>query len=211
MKALKPETLLAYLRRGTAMLHLDARREGVQVPARHAQDPHLRLDLDLRYRGIALELDREGVWSTLSFQGSDSRCRVPWQAIFGMTLSATGEGEVWLEDLPVEVLGAMKAHRSPDLSGRPSLQPLRRLGARPRTRAALFSVSAVAALAFAARGQWAWAAPFAGAALLAGSAWRGAASRDAEATALYERFLATDGEDTKTGRVESPPPSSAPG
>src|SRR5438132_12051630 len=45
----KKETLLAYLARGIAMVHLDARRAGVVVPSQYSMDAHLRLNLSYRY------------------------------------------------------------------------------------------------------------------------------------------------------------------
>ena len=103
----KQETLLAYLERGIAMLHLDARRKGVQVPAQHADDPHLRLNLSYRYGIPDLHVDDGEVVATLSFRGRGFQCRVPWSAIFGITSQSTGEGQVWPEDLPSEVMSAL--------------------------------------------------------------------------------------------------------
>ena len=112
----KKETLLAYLERGIAMLHLDARRKGVQVPAQHVEDPHLRLNLSYRYGIPDLHVDDGEVVATLSFRGRGFQCRVPWSAIFGITSQSTGEGQVWPEDLPSEVMSAL-AHEGGDDDG----------------------------------------------------------------------------------------------
>ncbi len=138
----KKETLLAYLERGIAMLHLDARRKGVQVPAQHADDPHLRLNLSYRYGIPDLRVDDHEVVATLSFRGRGCQCRVPWSAIFGVTSQSTGEGQVWPEDLPSEVVSALSQEGGDDdgdgSEGEDDL-PTRRgaaLSQRPRKRGA---------------------------------------------------------------------------
>ncbi|MCA1827432.1 MAG: ClpXP protease specificity-enhancing factor SspB [Myxococcales bacterium] len=114
----KKRTLLGYLERGIAMLHLDARRPGVAVPRQYAHDPHLRLNLSYRYQIPDLEVGDEQVHATLSFGGRPFHCIVPWEAIFGIT-SETGDGQVWPEDLPVEVVEAAaetESRRGPSLA-----------------------------------------------------------------------------------------------
>jgi stringent starvation protein B len=103
----KRQTLLSYLQRGVAMVHLDARRPGVVVPERYLGDAHLRLNLSYRYSIPDLEIDDRRVQATLSFGGHHFHCVLPWPAIFGITSSAGGDGQVWPEDLPVEVVQTM--------------------------------------------------------------------------------------------------------
>src|SRR5581483_3678933 len=103
----KKETLLAYLARGVAMVHLDARRPGVSVPPQYATDAHLRLNLSYRYSIPDLEVGDSGVEATLSFGGRPFHCVLPWVSIFGITSNGTGDGQVWPEDLPVEVVHTM--------------------------------------------------------------------------------------------------------
>src|SRR5438477_4041874 len=105
--ATKKETLLAFLARGVAMVHLDARRPGVIVPPQYATDAHLRLNLSYRYSIPDLEVSDEDVSATLSFGGRPFRCTLPWGAVFGITSHGTGDGQVWPEDLPVEVVHTM--------------------------------------------------------------------------------------------------------
>jgi stringent starvation protein B len=98
----KKETLLAFLARGVAMVHLDARRPGVVVPSEFAGDPHLRLNLSYRYGIPDLDIGDERVQATLSFHGRPFQCLLPWPAVFAVTSHQTGEGQVWPEDLPTE-------------------------------------------------------------------------------------------------------------
>jgi stringent starvation protein B len=100
----KKETLLAFLARGVTMIHLDARRPGVMVPAQYADDAHLRLNLSYRYSIPDLDINDRHVQATLSFSGRPFRCILPWEAVFGITSHGTGDGQVWPEDLPVEVM-----------------------------------------------------------------------------------------------------------
>jgi stringent starvation protein B len=103
----KKETLLAYLSRGIAMVHLDARRPGVVVPPQYTMDAHLRLNLSYRYGIPDLDISDQRVQATLSFAGRPFRCIIPWGSVFGITCHGTGDGQVWPEDLPVEVVHTM--------------------------------------------------------------------------------------------------------
>ena len=99
----KKQTLLQYLQRGVAMVHLDARRAGVVVPSRYAEEAHLRLNLSYRYSIPDFEIDERRIQATLSFSGAPFQCILPWESIFGIT-SHAGDGQVWPEDLPTEVM-----------------------------------------------------------------------------------------------------------
>ena len=107
------------------MIHLDARRPGVIVPPQYTGDAHLRLNLSYRYSIPDLEVSDEHVQATLSFGGRPFRCTLPWASVFGITSHGTGDGQVWPEDLPVEVMHAtsparpetdLPARRRPTLS-----------------------------------------------------------------------------------------------
>src|SRR6266481_798123 len=73
----KKQTLLQYLQRGVAMVHLDARRPGVVVPPQYARDAHLRLNLSYRYSIPDLEVFDDRIQATLSFGGRPFRCILP--------------------------------------------------------------------------------------------------------------------------------------
>lgn len=100
----KKQTLLSFLGRGVAMVHLDARRPGVVVPRQFEGEAHLRLNLSYRYSIPDLIIDEKHVQATLSFGGRPFQCQMPWSAVFGITSSASGDGQVWPEDLPTEVM-----------------------------------------------------------------------------------------------------------
>jgi stringent starvation protein B len=121
----KKETLLAYLARGIAMVHLDARRPGVVVPTQYAMDAHLRLNLSYRYGIPDFDVSDERIQATLSFGGRSFRCILPWASVFGITSHGTGDGQVWPEDLPVEVVHTMSERgaqkREKPAPSRPSL------------------------------------------------------------------------------------------
>jgi stringent starvation protein B len=109
----KRETLLGFLARGVAMIHLDARRPGVIVPPQYTGDAHLRLNVSYRYSIPDLDISEERVQATLSFGGRPFHCVLPWASVFGITSHGTGDGQVWPEDLPVEVVHSMHAPTPP--------------------------------------------------------------------------------------------------
>ena len=116
----KKQTLLAFLARGVAMVHLDARRPGVLVPEQFKSDAHLRLNLSYRYGLPDFEVGDEQVTATLSFSGRPFLCVLPWDAVFAVTSSGTAEGQVWPEDLPTDADRAF-AQRQPVPKPRPQL------------------------------------------------------------------------------------------
>jgi stringent starvation protein B len=120
----KRQTMLHFLERGVAMVHLDARKGGVIVPPQYAEEPHLRLNLSYRYNIPDLEMSDRNIQATLSFGGRPFQCLLPWTSIFGIT-SHAGEGQVWPEDLPGEVMEGIATKRDPrapsGVKGRPAL------------------------------------------------------------------------------------------
>ncbi len=86
------------------MIHLDPRRDGVQVPGHLKDDPVLRLNLAYGFNIPGLHVDDQGVFAMLSFGGHRFGCTLPWVAVFALTMPEEAHrGVVWPEDLPTEL------------------------------------------------------------------------------------------------------------
>jgi stringent starvation protein B len=99
----KKDRLLAALERGMVMVHLDARRPGVIVPAELRCESHLRLHLSYRFDPFDLSVGEWGMRSTLSFSGKQFTVAVPWSALFAITSKVTHEFWMFPEDMPTEL------------------------------------------------------------------------------------------------------------
>jgi stringent starvation protein B len=100
----KKERLLAALDQGMVMIHLDARRPGVLVPAQLRGEMHLRLNLSYRFDPPDLTVGEWGVRCTLSFSGSRFTVAVPWSALFAISSHVTKEYWTYPDDIPTEFL-----------------------------------------------------------------------------------------------------------
>ncbi len=100
----KRTTLLRLLEDGMTMIHLDPQVAGVKLPKSLASDPFVNLNLSYRFHIDDFDVGEETVSATLSFGGSLFYVVVPYRAIFGMTLHATGESFFWPEDAPPVVV-----------------------------------------------------------------------------------------------------------
>jgi len=126
----KKDVLLGLLEKTSVLVHLDARREDVQVPKHLKSNAQLilQLGLDLPVPIRDLDVSDEGVSCTLSFQRTPFFCVLPYPAIFAMVSEDGGKAMVWPEDVPVEVaraaeaearkLGLIKSDKSTDGSPR---------------------------------------------------------------------------------------------
>jgi stringent starvation protein B len=100
----KKERLLAALDQGMVMIHLDARRPGVLVPAPLRTELHLRLNLSYRFDPPDLTVGEWGIRCTLSFSGSRFTVAVPWSALFAISSHVTKEYWTYPDDMPAELL-----------------------------------------------------------------------------------------------------------
>ena len=132
----KQEAFLALLAEGWTSLHLDARRDGVIVPAHLKSESHLVLQYghDLPIPIVDLEVNEHGVSATLSFARSPSITVVPWSAVYVVT-SADGRGVLYHEDIPgdVSIVAAGAADPESDDKSRISTTQLDPVGERPPT------------------------------------------------------------------------------
>ncbi len=94
----------ALLLRGSVFVHMDPRREEVEVPPWLKDQPQLVLQvgLDMPVPIPDLRIDDKGVFGTLSFNRAPFTCRVPWKHVFAL-VGEDGRGMVWPEDLPDEI------------------------------------------------------------------------------------------------------------
>jgi stringent starvation protein B len=100
----KKERLLGALDKGMVMIHLDARRPGVLVPANLREEAHLRLNLSYRFDPPDLSVGEWGIRSTLSFNNVRFTIAVPWSALFAITSYATREFWLYADDMPRELV-----------------------------------------------------------------------------------------------------------
>ena len=101
--ATKKNVLEQLLEQGMVLVALDARVEGVDVPAHLGKDPQLRLNLSFRF-GLPMVVDEWGVAATLTFAGIPYNCRFPWTAIFLMVSHVSGQPYLFPDDIPAELL-----------------------------------------------------------------------------------------------------------
>lgn len=98
----KIEVFETYMKGDHALLHIDSRKEGVQVPAQHRDNPSLTLKVSYLFRGETLH-DETGITSYLKFSGEYTQCVLPWEAIWGIT-SSEGDTRLWPQDMPKELV-----------------------------------------------------------------------------------------------------------
>jgi hypothetical protein len=84
------------------LLHLDARRSGVEVPAHLKDNPALALKVSYLFQGKTTH-DDKAVTSYLKFSGDYHECVIPWLAIWGITTSKQ-KNQIWPEDVPKELV-----------------------------------------------------------------------------------------------------------
>ena len=102
----KRRTLEALLARGPVLVHVDARRSEVSVPARFRADASLvlRFGYNLSPAITDLVVDDDGIAGTLTFAGQPFRCILPWTAVYAAMVEGEQRGTVWPEDVPEDVL-----------------------------------------------------------------------------------------------------------
>ena len=102
IKKSKYDFLLYILDKGDAMVCLDARHPKVKVPKNHKNNPSLNLIFNLNFKA-PIKITKDGIFSTLSFQGNSFACTIPFEAVWAIFVPSLKEGEVWDENIPKEI------------------------------------------------------------------------------------------------------------
>ena len=132
----KATIVLKLLEEGDVMLCLDARYEGVAVPREHAQNPSLRLILNLNFPS-PIDVTDEGVSVNLSFGGRRFDCYVPMDALWAVFNPENMQGMMWPESMPSEVQEELAAQQDNTAAKPSSKRPgLRSAPSRDRSEAA---------------------------------------------------------------------------
>ncbi len=98
----KYDFLLSLLSEGDAMVCLDARLPDVMVPKAYKTDPSLNLIFNLNFRR-PIDIQKEGIYVTLSFSGRPHKCEIPFTAIWAIYEPKMKKGQVWEECLPKDI------------------------------------------------------------------------------------------------------------
>ena len=98
----KYQFLLKLLSEGDAMVCLDARLPDVEVPKVHKANAALNLVFNLSSRR-PLEVNGDGIYSTLAFSGRLHKCVIPYAAIWAIYEPGTQEGQVWEGAIPKDL------------------------------------------------------------------------------------------------------------
>jgi stringent starvation protein B len=99
----KEAVVLKLLEEGDTMLCLDARCQGVHVPPQHANNPALRLILNVNFPR-PIEVTEAGISASLSFGGRRFACFIPMAALWAAFNPQTLQGMMWPESMPEEVV-----------------------------------------------------------------------------------------------------------
>lgn len=108
----KEATVLQLLAKGDTMLCLDARYQGVRVPAEHASNPALRLILNLNFPH-PIDVTAEGISARLSFGGRRVACYIPLAALWAAFDPQTMQGMMWPDSMPPEVAADLAMPQQP--------------------------------------------------------------------------------------------------
>ncbi len=97
----------AMLEHGLTAVVLDPQLPGVVVPRwLHKQDT-LVLNYSWRFQISDFRFDAEAVEASLSFRGTPTYCRVPWDAVIAIRSEVVQHSFTWTDILPPELLSAL--------------------------------------------------------------------------------------------------------
>jgi stringent starvation protein B len=94
------------LEQGPILVHIDARGDSVEVPEQFRSQARLVLRFGYRLSPpiVDLEVGEDAIHGTLTFGGQPYTCVVPWSALYAVIAESDGQGTVWPEDVPDEIL-----------------------------------------------------------------------------------------------------------
>ncbi|QPJ64127.1 MAG: hypothetical protein G3M78_01385 [Candidatus Nitrohelix vancouverensis] len=87
---------------GDVMVCLDARKDCVDIPKDHKNNPSLSLIFNLNFRR-PFEVTPEGIYATLAFGGRPHKCIIPFEAVWAIYEPGLKQGQVWEEDFPKDI------------------------------------------------------------------------------------------------------------
>lgn len=130
----KKDVALALLEQASVFIHLDPRKDGVQVPVGFKKQAQLVLQIGLNMvvKIPDLEVDEEGISCTLSFNRRPHYCHMPWASIYAL-VDESGRGMVWPDDVPPEVVAQQRegAKKTAAATPRPRLRAVEADGVHP--------------------------------------------------------------------------------
>ena len=98
----KYDFLLFLLEEGDAMVCLDSRHEGVDVPKNQKTNSSLNLVFNLNFRR-PFDVTDEGIFATLAFNGRPHKCILPFDAVWAIYDPNMKNGQVWEESIPKDM------------------------------------------------------------------------------------------------------------
>lgn len=104
----KYDFLSLLLSEGDAMVCVDARQEGVDVPKAHKTNPSLNLVFNLSFKR-PLDIAPEGIHATLAFDGRPHPCVIPFESVWAIYDPSMKNGQVWEDSLPPDLHHEMQA------------------------------------------------------------------------------------------------------
>lgn len=98
----KSRVVTGLLGEGAVLVHIDARRDDVKVPAhfRGQSKLVLRFGYGLSPAIADLVVDDFELSGTLTFGGMPFHCVLPWHAVYAAVVEGAEKGHVWPEDVP---------------------------------------------------------------------------------------------------------------
>lgn len=124
--------LLELLKEAWVYVHLDPRRDGVNLPEFLRGEPRLVLQYgyNMPVPMHDLTIDDKGIAATLSFRRAPHATFIPWSAVFAMT-DGEKRGMVWPDDVPSDLQLEAPSKPEPPPPA-PSPAPATKPGKKPR-------------------------------------------------------------------------------